>query len=90
MAAGLPQRLVQVAVVGNAPITVTPRGLQREVAARYIGISPTKFDQLVVDGRMPQPRRLDGRKLWDRLELDEAFSALPTDQEENPWDAMTA
>lgn len=90
MSASPTRRLAAVAVVGHAPITVNPRGLQREVAARYIGISPTKFDQLVTDGRMPQPRRLDGRKLWDRLELDEAFSDLPTDQDENPWDALTS
>jgi hypothetical protein len=30
------------------------RGLRREQAARYIGIGPTKFDQLVDDGRMPK------------------------------------
>lgn len=90
MTASRTPRLATVAVVGPAPATVNPRGLQREVAARYIGISPTKFDQLVGEGRMPQPRRLDGRKLWDRLELDEAFSDLPFDQEENPWDALTA
>jgi hypothetical protein len=31
----------------------------------YIGVSPTAFDKLVADGRMPQPRRIDGRKIWD-------------------------
>lgn len=90
MPASRASRLATVTVVGHTPVTVNPRGLQRDIAARYIGISPTKFDQLVTEGRMPQPRRLDGRKLWDRLELDEAFSDLPTDQDENPWDALTA
>jgi predicted DNA-binding transcriptional regulator AlpA len=70
--------------------TVTPRGLQREVAARYVGISPTKFDELVADGRMPQARRIDGRKVWDRFELDEAFADLPHEQEANPWDRKSA
>lgn len=69
---------------------ITPRGLQREVAARYIGISPTKFDELVADSRMPQPRRIDGRKVWDRVELDDAFEALPHEAEDNPWNARTA
>lgn len=69
---------------------VTPRGLQREYAARYVGISPTKFDELVTAHRMPQPRRIDGRKVWDRLELDEAFDALPHEADENPWHARTA
>lgn len=70
-------------------LPVQPRGLQREVAAAYIGLSATKFDELVKDGRMPLPRRIDGRIVWDRLELDDAFSALPHEGEvvaDNPWD----
>lgn len=67
-----------------------PRGLQREVAARYVGISPTKFDELVTDGRMPAPKRIDGRKVWDRRALDDAFDALPTENGENEWDRLTA
>lgn len=69
---------------------VMPRGLGREAAAAYVGISATKFDQLVSHGRMPPPRRIDGRKVWDRLELDEAFDALPSEGDENPWDALAA
>lgn len=53
------------------------RGLRRVEAATYIGISDTKFDQLVADGRMPQPRRIDTVVVWDQDELDTAFSALP-------------
>lgn len=69
---------------------VEPRGLQREVAARYVGISPTKFDELVADGRMPAPKLIDRRKVWDRRALDEAFDALPSDEDDNPWDRMSA
>lgn len=36
-------------------VTSPRRGLRREEAARYVGISPTKFDELVTDGRMPEP-----------------------------------
>jgi hypothetical protein len=43
----------------------------------YVGISGAKFDQLVADGRMPGPRRIDGRKVWDLRALDIAFDALP-------------
>ncbi len=68
---------------------LAPRGLGREVAARYIGISPGKFDQMVADGRMPQPRRIDGRKVWDRLAIDDAFSDLPIEAPTNPWDELT-
>ena len=54
----------------DLPLSLPPRGLSREVASCYIGISVTKFDQLVQEGRMPVPKRIDGRKLWDRDALD--------------------
>ena len=53
------------------------RGLSREEAAMYLGISPSKFDELVGDGRMPRPRMIDCRKVWDVYELDMAFDELP-------------
>jgi hypothetical protein len=43
----------------------------------YLGISPSKFDALVSDGRMPRPRLIDSRKVWDVFELDIAFDGLP-------------
>ena len=64
---------------------MTPRGSSATAAAEYVGISATKFRELVVDGRMPQPRHLDKRRIWDRLELDECFDALPVDGF-NDWD----
>jgi hypothetical protein len=30
---------------------------------------------------MPGPRRIDGRKVWDRFELDLYFDALPVEAE---------
>ena len=45
----------------------------------YLGVSPTKFDEMVEDGRAPQPRRIDARKIWDVRELDLSFDALPRD-----------
>ena len=53
------------------------RGLSHDEAAMYVGISPSKFDELLGDGRMPAPRRIDGRKVWDIRDLDLAFDALP-------------
>jgi hypothetical protein len=47
----------------------------------YIGISPSKFDELVGDGRVPAPVKIDGRKVWDIRHLDLAFDDLPR---ENP------
>jgi len=58
------------------PPSLPPRGLSRVQAAEYIGVGTTKFDQMVVDGRMPSPKRIDGRAVWDRVRLDEAFAAL--------------
>jgi predicted DNA-binding transcriptional regulator AlpA len=61
------------------------RGLRREDAARYVGVSATKFDDLVKDGRMPKPFRIDGCVLWDIRELDAALDAL-RDGDTNPWE----
>ena len=61
------------------PRSLPPRGLSRIESAAYIGVSPTKFDTLVKDGRMPGPKRIDSRTVWDRLQLDNAFTALPDD-----------
>jgi len=64
---------------GHDSFAYAPRGLDRDESARYVGVSPTKFDQLVKDGRMPKAKRVDGRVLWDRLRLDAAFTDLPED-----------
>ena len=41
------------------PRALPPRGLSRLEAAAYIGVSPTLFDMLVKDGRMPEPKRIE-------------------------------
>lgn len=58
-------------------ISYPPRGLSRDEAARYVGVGTTKFDEMVADRRMPRPKRIDGRTVWDRIALDAAFSELP-------------
>ncbi|GEC39769.1 helix-turn-helix transcriptional regulator [Sinorhizobium meliloti] len=63
-----------------------PRGLSREEAARYIGVGLTKFDEMVRDRRMPKARAIDGRRVWDRVELDIAFSELPHQERGNYFD----
>lgn len=72
------------------PPSLPPRGLSRVQAATYIGVSPALFDQMVNDGRMPKPKRINARTVWDRVQLDEAFAALPDEQAKNPWDADSA
>lgn len=58
-------------------IAYPPRGLSRLEAARYVGIGTTLFDAMVTDGRMPKPRIINSRTVWDRLQLDDAFNELP-------------
>jgi hypothetical protein len=70
------------------PVAYAPRGMARDEAARWIGVGATKFDEMVADGRMPRPKRVDGRVVWDRLRLDMAFSDLPEDNKVNPLDRM--
>jgi len=65
------------------------RGLSRDEAAMYIGVSAGKFDEMVEDGRMPAPIRLDARKIWDIRSLDLAFDALSKDNSTaNSWDGV--
>lgn len=65
---------------------IEPRGLNREQAAGYVGVGTSKFDEMVADGRMPGPKEIDRRKVWDRRGLDAAFDNLPSSDAENPWD----
>lgn len=60
----------------NDIVPWTPRGLNRDEAAYYIGVGSTKFDELVRGGQMPKPKRIGGRVVWDRAQLDLAFSEI--------------
>lgn len=63
---------------------VPRRGLSREESAMYIGVGITKFDEMVADGRMPEPRLIDGRKVWDIRALDLGFDELPVEIGDSP------
>lgn len=67
------------------PASLPPRGLSRGQAAEYVGVSPSTFDKMVTAGEMPRPKRIGGRVIWDRKQLDCAFDAFD-DGGENPWD----
>jgi predicted DNA-binding transcriptional regulator AlpA len=69
---------------------VEPRGLSRCEAADYVGVSASLFDEMVKDGRMPPPKMINSRRVWDRRKLDEAFEALPERDAGNPWDDLAA
>ena len=49
------------------------RGLDEQEAAVYLSISPSFFRGLVMDGKMPRPRLLGTRRIWDVDDLDAAF-----------------
>lgn len=55
---------------------------------RYIGVGATKFDEMVADRRMPRPKRVDGRVIWDRLKIEAAFTDLPEEKKINPLDRI--
>ena len=75
--------------VSRLPLSLVPRGLSRGQAAEYIGVGVTKFDDMVDDGRMPRPKRIDGRLVWDRVKLDAAFDELDDDiRPKNEWDEL--
>jgi hypothetical protein len=71
------------------PKSYPPLGMSREDAAHYVGIGPTLFDEMVRDRRMPRPKCVNNRKVWDQEALRLAFKALPGD-EENTLDALFA
>jgi hypothetical protein len=66
-----------------------PRGLSRGQAATYIGVGTTLFDAMVSDGRMPPPKRMNARTVWDRFVLDRSFekidARMPNAKSDN-WD----
>ena len=62
-------------------------------AAAYLSVSASTFLQWVEEGKMPQPIRINGVVLWDRLTLDVAFEALAAVDEErvrNSFDKIVA
>jgi predicted DNA-binding transcriptional regulator AlpA len=73
---------------------IEPRGLRREHAAHYVGMSPTSFDSLVDEGKMPRPTTVKGRiVLWDRRALDQSldqlFDGTATECSKNPFDDIS-
>lgn len=66
-------------IVGSFP-QLCPRGLSRDQSAAYVGVGVTKFNEMVEDGRMPKPKHVDGRVIWDRYLLDQSFEALDNNE----------
>ena len=71
-------------------IPFPPRGLRREWAAEYVGVSPSKFDEWVKGGVMPDPVRRGRCVIWDRKALDRAFDRLYPDATGGGWEDSSA
>jgi hypothetical protein len=56
----------------------------------YLGVSPSKFDEMRKDGRVGPARLIDGRKVFDVRMLDEIFDALPEEDHEKAEDWTVA
>jgi hypothetical protein len=65
--------------------------LSRVEAAAYLGISPSKFDEMRKDGRVGPAKLIDNRKVFDVRMLDEVFDALPLENhdEADDWTVAT-
>jgi hypothetical protein len=61
-------------------IAYPPLGLRSERAAAYLGISRTKFLELVKQNVLPRPKVIDGIRVWNRLALESAFIELGDDE----------
>jgi predicted DNA-binding transcriptional regulator AlpA len=52
------------------------RGLDRDEAAIFVGVTLATFDQMVSDGRLPKSSEFDGELVWDLVQLDRAMDRL--------------
>lgn len=71
-------------------LSYPPRGMDRIESARYVGVGATLFDEMVADGRMPKPKRVNSRAVWDRIALDAAFTDLPSSENRSRLDSILA
>jgi hypothetical protein len=74
--------------VSKRPLSFIPRGLPKTESALYVGVGEKLFDEMVQDGRMPKPRLINSKKIWDMRQLDTHFDRLPggDEAELNEWD----
>lgn len=57
------------------------RGLSCAEASDYVGVSVSKFLEMVADSRMPKAKEIDRRRVWDIRALDKYFDMLPGDED---------
>lgn len=69
---------------------VKRRGLSRVEAAQYLGISPSKFDELRQAGQIGPAKIIGSRLLFDVYLLDAFFEALPNETHDAAGDWTVA
>lgn len=62
--------------MARLPPNIAPRGLSREEAAAYVGLSPSAFADQVAARALPQAIKWGRRAVWDRRALDVALDRL--------------
>lgn len=67
-------------------LPLEPIGLRLPQAAAFVGMSPSKFLELVERGTFPKPKSIDRVRVWDRRRLAEAFELLPGDDGATGWE----
>jgi predicted DNA-binding transcriptional regulator AlpA len=75
----------------HLPPGVIPLAVSRETAAQLLGISAGTFDKLVKTGKLPEPREVESRILWDSKEIEAAWRAMPRRGQPatvNEWDSV--
>lgn len=69
-------------------------GLPELEAAASVGVSPSKFRELVADGAMPSPRIVGGKLVYDVDELRSSFKNCPhrdgEEAETDTWADLTS
>ena len=73
------------------PYGAWPRGLGEELAAFYVGETPSSFRERIRTGQWPEPKRRGKRNVWDRTLLDQAMDQQSgLDAEPGERDALEA
>lgn len=73
----------------HLPPGIVPFAVEIRAAAALIGIGEGTFRDMVADGRMPEPRPIGSRVLWDTEEVRAAWRAIPKrgqSAKANTWD----
>ena len=79
----------------QSPLPFVPLLLRRDLAASYLGMSPSTFDAEVKAGRLPKPIRITNTlKGWHRADLDawadNQRAKCEADGDGSSWDRVLA